>query len=320
MLLNGTDSSSSLAHRSIIDDAYPVLQDASDVSLPAAFSVGNRPEQPKTFKPTDGVLNLKWINYLRRMQSWLDSEFCLLKRAVEARSADLLSDISETGDKELENKCVSFFKLYELSDAMIGNNLTDILKKAGYGYVVSSNAPLRGPDGRFVSRSASASASAVPRDKASVQTPAEIPNSRENQSDFLDGDVIPLEIRKDPLPSSEGTSLAEETIAWYEMKEAGSPIYEEMQKVIGNKALTSSGGTKDIFGALRAEDRDSPPLLPRGFDTSDDADAPRASTGRPPNSPDNVYDDSTVPVRKKMPTKRKENWASRMMRRLANWS
>jgi hypothetical protein len=322
MLLNGSDSSSSLTHRSIINDAYPVLGDAIDVSLPDTFSVGNRPEQPKIIKPTDTVLNLKWINYLRRMQSWLDGEICLLKRAVEARSADLLSDISSGNETGLERKCVSFFKLYELSDALIGSNLTDVLRKAGYGFVVSSNAPLRGPDGRFVSKSA-AVASAIPQDKASMQVPLETPKSWDSDIDFINATLstigkhtMPSESVDERRSTPADTALAGENFAWYEMKEAGSPIYEEMQKVIGNKALTSSGGTKDIFGALRAEDRDAPPLPPR-VGAAGDVESPQRSIG-PSNSPDLSGDGDSLP-RKRIPAQRKGNWASRWIRRLTPW-
>lgn len=333
ILLNGSDAKSSVAHRSVVSNAYPVLGDVSEVPLDDSFPIGNRPEQPKVVRPTENILNLKWINYLRCVQSWLDGELCLLKRAVEARSSEVLSDISKSDEVDLENKCVSFFKLYELSDVMIGKNLTDILRRAGYGYVVSSNAPLRGPDGRFVSK-ASLSSMMSGDGSAQYQT------VQSSQSNFPLNDGVQSDDRvsfdkggiEDPIePDYDVKSgdvaiddqfTAGDNIAWYEMKEAGSPIYEEMQKVMGSKALTSSVQTKDIFGVLRAEDRDTSPLPlpPSGQTGTSDYDSGSLRPAESKAFSDGDTDaENIIPPRRGATANRPAGWASRLIRSLAPW-
>jgi hypothetical protein len=125
-------------------------------------------------------------------------------------------------------------------------------------------------------------ASVIPQDEVSMQTPPKTPRSQGDGIDFIvSGNATLSAIGKDTMPSESVDERRSTTVD---------------TALAGENALTLSGGTKDIFGALRAEDRDAPPLPPR-VGAAGDVESPQRSIG-PSNSPDLSGDSDSPPTRR----------------------
>jgi hypothetical protein len=204
-------------------------------------AVIERPTQPALIAQSPNVLSLEWLNYLRVMKSWLDYEITIAQWAIELRCSDALNKMTPILKAFENNQSTSFRMLYKqaadeintsisASNYQQDNSISSSASKTDPSKVpATSNPPVRGPNGRFISRSSRLSASPT-------EDPQQYFQHRALDSTYFAYASANLSLiyttSNEPTKNTRCSNNLDKwkgwgnEIKWNEMKESGSNIYE----------------------------------------------------------------------------------------------